>query len=138
MTTTEAIILTIVFIIGAVAGPLLWALMIHCLEWVELQWFRFGYCWGWYTLRKAQGHPISLWRAFFGARPRFGLYEYEEEGCPDWDRKAYELVRSTSKYSFYGRMGRVEWSNAEEGFFIPDDEPNRNISIASWEVQEIK
>ena len=62
--------------------------------------FRF-YCWyvgklirwGWYRLRKEEGHPISLWRAMFGMHPRFGAYEEDEEGCPDHCKRDYALLR---------------------------------------------
>lgn len=34
--------------------------------------------WGWYKYRKQKGHPISIWRAFFGTHPRFGSYDEGE------------------------------------------------------------
>lgn len=48
--------------------------------------------WGWWKHRAEKGHPISLWRAFFGRFPRFGSYEYNEPGCPDWTKRDYEAV----------------------------------------------
>ncbi len=47
---------------------------------------------GWYVMRKEDGHPISLWRAFFGKVPRFGAYEYDEEGCSEMNKRDYETV----------------------------------------------
>ena len=35
---------------------------------------------GWYRYRKAEGHPITMWRALFSAYPRFGPYEEGEAG----------------------------------------------------------
>jgi len=49
--------------------------------------------WGWYKLRKVEGYPISLYRAMFGQWPRFGSYEENELGCPDWAKRDYVLVR---------------------------------------------
>ena len=48
--------------------------------------------WGWYEMRRDAGHPISLWRAFFGKFPRFGAYEYNEVGCSKECKKDYETV----------------------------------------------
>lgn len=85
--------IVIVFVLGAIFGPMLLALLVNLLMALRVKWWGLAVCWGWYTLRKQQGHPITLRRAFFQARPQFGLYEYEEAGCPDWDRKAYQTVR---------------------------------------------
>jgi len=35
---------------------------------------------GWFTYRKANGHPITLWRALFSDIPRLGPYEESEAG----------------------------------------------------------
>jgi hypothetical protein len=48
---------------------------------------------GWHQYRKEQGHPISWRRALFGKFPRFSSFEEDEEGCPDWAKKYYDLVR---------------------------------------------
>lgn len=48
---------------------------------------------GWWLYRREQGHPISLWRTLFGNQPRFGSYEANEEGCPEWAKKDYELIK---------------------------------------------
>ena len=55
--------------------------------WLGLQWRR-----GWYRVRREDGHPISIWRAMFGQFPRFGSYERDEPGCPDWAKLEYDLV----------------------------------------------
>ena len=50
----------------------------HIQVWIIVQMIRYG----WYQQRKAEGHPITLWRAFFSEYPRFGIYNEGEEGCP--------------------------------------------------------
>lgn len=49
--------------------------------------------WGWYLHRRQEKHPISLFRAFFGKFPRFGAYEEDEPGCPDWAKRDYKIVK---------------------------------------------
>jgi hypothetical protein len=48
---------------------------------------------GWWKLRRQQKHPITLRRAFFGKFPRFGCYEEDEEGCPEYAKRDYDLVK---------------------------------------------
>jgi len=48
---------------------------------------------GWWKYRREQKHPISIRRALFGKFPRFSSFEENEEGCPDWAKKYYDLVR---------------------------------------------
>jgi hypothetical protein len=52
---------------------------------------------GWYRDRKAQKHPISLFRALFGKFPRFGSYEEDEPGCPDWAKRDYQIVKDAAE-----------------------------------------
>jgi hypothetical protein len=49
--------------------------------------------WGWYQSRKADGYPISIWRAMFSQFPRFGSYDEHEAGCPDWAKRDYKIVK---------------------------------------------
>lgn len=48
---------------------------------------------GWHQYRKEQGHPISWYRALFKKFPRFSSYEEDEEGCPDWAKRDYNIVK---------------------------------------------
>jgi hypothetical protein len=52
--------------------------------------------WSWYKLRKADGYPISLWRAYFGSFPRFGCYEENEPGCPEDAKRDYNIVKDSA------------------------------------------
>lgn len=47
---------------------------------MDILWIRAG----WYMYRTREGHPISVWRAMFSSYPRFGPYEVDEKGCPEW------------------------------------------------------
>lgn len=51
---------------------------------------------GWYKQRKADGYPISLWRATFGTYPRFSAYEEHEPGCPEYAKRDYKIVRDSA------------------------------------------
>jgi hypothetical protein len=57
--------------------------------WCIVQMMRYG----WYKQRKADGHPITLRRAFFSQYPRFGAYEEHEAGCPESDKAYYNIVK---------------------------------------------
>ena len=48
---------------------------------------------GWWAYRRKEGYPISLFRAFLKPHPRFSAYEENEEGCPEWAKRDYELVK---------------------------------------------
>jgi hypothetical protein len=54
---------------------------------------------GWWKLRREQGHAITFYRAFFGKFPRFGSYEADEVGCPAYTKADYEIVSKTKAIS---------------------------------------
>ena len=48
---------------------------------------------GWYKYRREKGYPITLRRAMFSQMPRFGAFEEHEAGCPESDKRDYDIVK---------------------------------------------
>lgn len=62
------------------------------MKWLVIASMIFRMRLSWYRHRRSEKHPISLWRAMFGRHPRFGSYEENEPGCPDWAKRDYAIV----------------------------------------------